>query len=155
MEKLDEYITLIAEKTGQEKKVVKIGLAVVLVLVFILGFGASLIANAVGVIYPAYRSFRAIESEQGADDKKWLTYWLVFAFISFIDNFAQFILVYIPFYFILKLIFLLYLFLPITEGAEAIYERYLLPFYKKYEGHLDEIAKKYHDSTQLKSMKID
>ena len=67
MEKIDEYITLISEKTGQEKKTVKIGLAVVLLLVFVLGFGASIVANFVGVLYPAYRSFRALESE----DRKW------------------------------------------------------------------------------------
>lgn len=32
-----------------------------------------------GVLYPAYASFKALESPQLNDDKQWLTYWVVYA----------------------------------------------------------------------------
>jgi receptor expression-enhancing protein 5/6 len=65
MEKIDEYVQLIADKTGQDKKYVKLGLGALILVVFVLGFGASIVANIVGVLYPAYRSFKALESEEG------------------------------------------------------------------------------------------
>mmetsp|Transcript_21579 Transcript_21579/g.19147 ORF Transcript_21579/g.19147 Transcript_21579/m.19147 type:complete len:151 (-) Transcript_21579:66-518(-) len=148
MEKIDEYIKLISEKTGQNEKVVKNGILAVIILVFVLGFGASIVANIVGVLYPAFQSFKALESEQGLDDKKWLTYWVIFSSFSMIDHFGEFILVWIPFYFLFKLCFLIYLFLPATDGASHIYITYVLPFYKKYEKDIDTLGKKYKDATK-------
>ena len=36
-------------------------------------------SNVVGFVYPAYMSFKAIETEDDVDDDiQWLTYWVVF-----------------------------------------------------------------------------
>ena len=45
----------------------------------------------------------------------------------------------IPFYFFIKIIFLLYLFLPQFNGALFIYERFLKHLFNKYEANIDEI----------------
>ena len=36
-------------------------------------------SDMVGFIYPMYKSIKAIESEEKADDSQWLTYWLIFS----------------------------------------------------------------------------
>ena len=38
--------------------------------------------------YPAYCSIKALETLNEQDDKKWLTYWVVFAFFSVLEFFA-------------------------------------------------------------------
>lgn len=46
-------------------------------------FGAlSRVAVAlVGLAYPSYLSFKAVESPAKTDDVQWLTYWTVYAFM--------------------------------------------------------------------------
>ncbi|CAG8621516.1 19867_t:CDS:2 [Rhizophagus irregularis] len=36
----------------------------------------QLLSNLIGWLYPAYTSFKAIESTEKSDDTQWLTYWL-------------------------------------------------------------------------------
>ena len=36
-------------------------------------------------VYPAYRSFKALESGSAKNDIRWLTYWIVFGFIHCFD----------------------------------------------------------------------
>ena len=62
---------------------------------------------------PAFLSFRAIESPGVQDDVQWLTYWVVFGFLNFVETFAlRLVLYYLPFYFAFKTVFLLWLQLP-------------------------------------------
>ena len=57
-------------------------------------------------------SFRAIESQGAEDDKLWLTYWVVYGAFSIAEYFVDIILFWVPFYYLLKFCFLLYLALP-------------------------------------------
>ena len=110
------------------------------------GVGASYITMIVGVAYPAFQSFLALESDGADDDKQWLTYWVCFGVFNIIDQFAGFILVWIPFYYFIKIMFLIYLFHPATRGAETMYTWYILPIMEKYEKQIEEVEKKVYDS---------
>ena len=57
---------------------------------------------AAGVIYPGYRSFKAIESPQEGDDKQWLTYWIIFAMFTVVEFFMEFMLAWVPFYYVVR-----------------------------------------------------
>ena len=48
------------------------------VLLVMLGVGQVYITTAIGVLYPAFMSFVALETEDIEDDKLWLTYWVVY-----------------------------------------------------------------------------
>ena len=86
-----------------------------------LGFGETYIVNILGVVYPCFMSFLALDSDGQDDDKQWLTYWVCFGIFNIIDQFAGIILRFIPFYYFLKLGFLIYLFHPSTLGATNVY----------------------------------
>ena len=103
-----------------------------------LGIGSSYITVAIGVAYPCFMSFIALESEGGEDDKQWLTYWVVFGLLNIVDQWSGFILAFIPFYFFLKLCFLIFLMHPSTKGATMVYNTYILPGMNKVEGHIEK-----------------
>ena len=92
-----------------------------------LGIGQTYITNIIGVAYPAFMSFRALESSGMDDDKQWLTYWVCFGAFNIVDQFAGIILRFIPFYFFLKCGFLIYLFHPSMLGATTVYNQVILP----------------------------
>ena len=107
-----------------------------------LGIGNTYITCLLGVAYPCFMSFLALESDGADDDKQWLTYWVVFGLFNILDQFAGFILTFIPFYFFLKLVFLVWLFHPSSQGATIIYNNYILPNMQQYEKHIAAVESK-------------
>ena len=108
---------------------------------FVLVFSGILdvmVCNLLGTIYPAYLSFKAIETKEGEDDKQWLTYWVVFAIYSVVDDFSSVLLFWLPFYYPIKLALLIWMVWPKTKGALIIYEKLVKKVLKMYEGQIDE-----------------
>ncbi|RIA89184.1 TB2/DP1, HVA22 family-domain-containing protein [Glomus cerebriforme] len=97
----------------------------------------QLLSNLIGWLYPAYTSFKAIESEGKADDTQWLTYWTVFGFVNIVEFFSDTILYWLPLYYLFKTIFFLWLFLPPFKGAQLIYSKFLRPVLLTYQGDVD------------------
>lgn len=103
------------------------------------GVGQTYITNAIGVAYPAFMSFMALESSGLEDDRQWLTYWVCFGAFNIVDQFAGIILRFIPFYYFLKLGFLVYLFHPSTLGATTVYNNFILPKMKEHEAKIKQL----------------
>ncbi|CAB1113991.1 unnamed protein product [Ectocarpus sp. CCAP 1310/34] len=116
------------ETTNCPKQYLVLGAGSILLSCLLMGFGASLICNLGGYVYPAYCSFKAIESASTKDDTQWLTYWIVFAAFSILEAFLSVLLHWIPFYFALKLAFLAWCFLPQTRGAALLYNSFMKDF---------------------------
>jgi len=133
-----EYLNQLEKKTGVRKAYIAIALGAVLIGLMFVNVVAGLIANLVGFIYPAYASFKALETPDDRDDKLWLSYWIVFGFFNCLEFFADLLLFWLPFYYFLKLIFLIYLFAPQTKGAAVIYEKFLGPVLRQYQGKIDQ-----------------
>ena len=83
-------------------------------------------------------SFLALESDGAADDKQWLTYWVCFGAFNIVDQFAGIILQFIPFYYFLKLGFLVFLMHPATMGATTVYENVLKQYVEMYDSQIKE-----------------
>ena len=141
LDTIREHLEIISEKAGLDAKLVIIGLVVACVFVFI-GYFDQYITTFVGIAYPAFWSIRAIESKETDDDKQWLTYWVVFSLFSIIDLFSAFVLKFIPFYFFLKMIFLIWLFMPNFKGATFVYDHFLIKIFKKYETEIEKVGTK-------------
>ena len=88
-------------------------LGVITICVILVGFGfpfSSWIVTIIGVVYPVIQSIRAIETKDTMDDdKQWLTYWSIFGVFTFIDSLGAYVLSFIPFYYLIKLLFLIWL----------------------------------------------
>jgi len=52
-------------------------------------------------------SFKAIESKEKEDDTQWLIYWVVFAFFTIFNQLFYTLLYFIPFYYLVKVLFYL------------------------------------------------
>ncbi len=102
-----------------------------IVLVILLGFG-SFIIDLIGFVYPLYCSIRAIESDDKDDDVQWLTYWLIFGAFKLFEAITDFLISFIPFYFIIKVLFLIWCYYPSTLGAKKIYTVFFKPYIVPY-----------------------
>lgn len=101
--------------------------------------GGTILTVVLSVVYPAYKSIKALQTEDTEDDDKiWLTYWCVFGIFTLLDEFLGFLLSMIPFYYYIKLGFFVWMMHPSTKGATVIYRMILKPLLEK---HKDSIEK--------------
>jgi receptor expression-enhancing protein 5/6 len=131
------YSASFQEKCNVPKEILVLGGAFLLALVIIFGVGIASLSSLVGFVYPAFKSFQAIETKKKGDDTQWLVYWVIFAFFSIMETFVDILLYWIPFYYAFKLAFLLWAMLPQTNGAKFLYENFLKDLLKKNESRID------------------
>ena len=132
-----EVLKTAEESTGLEKfYLVSIGAVLATGLLFAIG-GSILIVNLVGFLYPAYMSFKALNTPEPEDDTQWLTYWVVFSFLNLTEQITSFFVNWIPLYFLFKVGFLLWCYLPTTLGANVIYKSFLKPQLEKHLNAID------------------
>jgi receptor expression-enhancing protein 5/6 len=141
-----EQMNIIKEKTGIPGTFVMGALLAAMGFVWI-GFLERFITNLIGTVYPAFWTIKSIES-RGEDDKQWLTYWVVFACFTTLEMFSGFILRYIPFYFFLKIVFLIWLFMPNSQGCHIIYHMLVIRVFKSFEQDIDHATGKIGEMTK-------
>ncbi|XP_068666730.1 HVA22-like protein f [Aristolochia californica] len=90
----------------------------------------ALVGPGLMLLYPLYASMRAIESPSTLDDQQWLTYWVLYSLITLFElSFWRF-LRWFPVWPYMKLLFCLWLVLPIFNGAAYIYENFVRKYVK-------------------------
>lgn len=123
------FLRQLEQKSGVKKTVIVSAFFSVVLVFLVMNWAANFLSIAIGFIYPAYASILAIETPDKSDDKQWLTYWVVFSFFSFLEFFTDHLLFVLPFYYLLKVLFLAYLFSPYTKGAEVLYLNFIRPLF--------------------------
>uniref|UniRef100_A0A7S4IT74 Receptor expression-enhancing protein n=1 Tax=Odontella aurita TaxID=265563 RepID=A0A7S4IT74_9STRA len=122
----------IEKKTGHSKVYFFFLFSTLLSTVIYLLGGPKLISDLVSFLYPAYMSFKTIDSEDSEGDAQWLTYWVVFGVISILETCCSFLVSWIPLYFVLKIAFFIWLWHPKTLGAGVVYTQALRPLLLPY-----------------------
>jgi len=92
---------------------------------------------------PCYATFKTLSTRPISESElqKWAMYWSVIgAFVAF-EYVAEWFISWLPFYWEIKTLFLLYLSLPQTQGSTYVYTAYLQPIFSRNEHQLDAIQR--------------
>ncbi|KAG8220695.1 TB2/DP1, HVA22 family-domain-containing protein [Butyriboletus roseoflavus] len=123
------------QHTQVPKTFLALGTVLLLALFHFINPLAAPVSNLVGWALPAYLSFKALERPAPQDDVQWLTYWVIFGFFNFAESTASgLILYYVPWYYALKTVFVLWLQLPNFRGAQVVYVTALKPVLANLSG---------------------
>uniref|UniRef100_A0A8D3AV91 Receptor expression-enhancing protein n=2 Tax=Scophthalmus maximus TaxID=52904 RepID=A0A8D3AV91_SCOMX len=136
-----EQLATMEQKTGVKREYITVGALSIVGLYLLFGYGASLLCNLIGFIYPAYFSIKAIESNLKEDDTQWLTYWVVYGLFSIVEFFSDIFLFWFPFYYAGKCLFLIWCMAPVTwNGSDILYTRVIRPFFLKHQAAVDNVV---------------
>lgn len=106
-------LATVEQRTQVRKVYVVLGSVLLVTLFHFVNFLAAPVSNLIGWGVPAYLSFKALESAGHQDDVQWLTYWVIFGFFNFLESMALgMMLFYVPWYYVLKSLFFLWLQVP-------------------------------------------
>ncbi|KAJ4407856.1 ER membrane protein DP1/Yop1 [Gnomoniopsis sp. IMI 355080] len=132
---LSKYPALnnIEKQAGVPKTYAVIGLATLYFFFIVFNLAGQLLTNLAGFVIPGYYSLEALFSTSKTDDTQWLTYWVVFAFFTVLESLLS-VVYWFPFYYTFKFVFLLWLSLPVTRGADMIFRSFLSPMFGRYFG---------------------
>jgi hypothetical protein len=129
IEKINEHLKKIEDKTKMKRKNFLTLLSLFMVLIWI-GIFEIYISYLITIYYPIIWSIREIEDKELEGDKQWLTYWVCFSIFVYIDMFIPFVIVILPFYFVIRTVFLLWLLLPNFKGGVVLYNIILVQLLK-------------------------
>ena len=152
-------IKILYEKTGIHPIYFLYILLICLLFIFI-GFFDHFLTILIATVYPLYISYKTLqnhindydedenENEEDSGDNindiiQWLSYWVVYSiFINFETIFKK-LLIYIPFYFFIKVIFLLFCFLPQYQLSGWIYNKFIRDLFIKYEKDILDVSNQF------------
>ncbi|GFO44737.1 receptor expression-enhancing protein, partial [Plakobranchus ocellatus] len=92
-----------------------------------------------GTLYPAYASYKAVRTKNVKEYVKWMMYWIVFALFCTVETFSDVFLSWMPFYYELKIVFVLWMLSPITQGSSFLFKKFVHPHLAKREKEIDEM----------------
>ncbi|KAG2636435.1 HVA22-like protein i [Panicum virgatum] len=102
-------------------------------------FITKLLMLVLGYAYPAYDCYKALElnTPQMEQLRFWCQYWILVAFLTALERFADCALSWLPMYSEAKLALVVYLWHPSTTGAGRVYDDFLRPFLAAHEADID------------------
>ncbi|KAJ8382457.1 hypothetical protein SKAU_G00032350 [Synaphobranchus kaupii] len=91
-----------------------------------------------GTLYPAYSSYKAVRSKDVKEYVKWMMYWIIFALFTTAETITDIFLCWLPFYYELKIAFVVWLLSPYTKGSSVLYRKFVHPTLSSKEKDIDD-----------------
>ncbi|NXL42948.1 REEP2 protein, partial [Podilymbus podiceps] len=107
-----------------------------------------------GTLYPAYSSYKAVKTKNVKEYVKWMMYWIVFAFFTTAETLTDIVLSWFPFYFELKIAFVIWLLSPYTKGSSVLYRKFVHPTLSSKEKEIDEYITQARDKSYETMMRV-
>ena len=129
----------LAAKTNQKPEHISLAIFCVTVMVLLFtAFGHNILMMLVSFLYPAYRSFQALETPDPEDDRRWLVYWTVFGFIYAFKGVFESVLSFLPGSSLILTLLLFTIYSPMTNGYEYVYTSVIRPVLLAYHSTIDK-----------------
>ena len=155
-QKLNQYpiFQKIQESTNVRPSHVVLFVIILLTILAFLNLAPNAITNIIGFVHPAYYSFYALQTKTDEDDRQWLTYWIVFAFFNVVESVTDVLFTWIPFYYLVKCLIIIWLSHPTYRGA-AVMLGYLAPIFQSLKNIFDPQPQPQTLGDAIKSIKKD
>ena len=105
-------------------------------LVVLVTQGYAMICIILTCGYPMLESVKTIESKNDSDTKLWLSFWCVMGIFQTFEMFFGFVLAFIPYYSLLRLVFFVFMMAPQTQGALIVYEKAFKPLLVQHKAKI-------------------
>ncbi|XP_039976244.1 receptor expression-enhancing protein 2 isoform X2 [Xiphias gladius] len=115
---------------------------------------SRIVVLAFGTLYPAYSSYKAVKTKNVKEYVKWMMYWIVFALFTTAETATDLLLSWFPFYFELKIAFVIWLLSPYTKGSSVLYRKFVHPTLSNKEKEIDEYIAQAKDRSYETMMKF-
>ncbi|XP_076014618.1 receptor expression-enhancing protein 1 [Genypterus blacodes] len=99
---------------------------------------SRLVVLVFGTLYPAYSSYKAVKSKDVREYVKWMMYWIIFALFTTVEVFTDMFICWVPFYYELKIAFVVWLLSPYTKGSSVLYRKFVHPTLSSKEKDIDD-----------------
>ncbi|XP_077411539.1 receptor expression-enhancing protein 1 [Vanacampus margaritifer] len=99
---------------------------------------SRLVVLVFGTLYPAYSSYKAVKSKDVKEYVKWMMYWIIFALFTSVEVFTDMFICWLPFYYELKIAFVVWLLSPYTKGSSVLYRKFVHPTLSSKEKDIDD-----------------
>ncbi|KAH8318388.1 hypothetical protein KR074_002773 [Drosophila pseudoananassae] len=106
----------------------------------IYSYALQLLSLVVGCLYPAFASFKVLNSQRRNDEdlRIWMSYWIVYGVFLFFDFLSSGLAPFVPLINEMKLVYLLWLLPSLGGGNQIIYEEFLRSFFSSNENCIDQ-----------------
>ncbi|KAI9762341.1 MAG: ER membrane protein DP1/Yop1 [Chaenotheca gracillima] len=118
-------------QTNVPKVYAFLGLLTVYFFLVFFNIGGEFLVNTAGFLIPGFYSMQALFSADKVDDTQWLTYWVVYGFLTVFES-AVNAVYWFPFFYTFKFVLVLWLALPQTAGAQVVFRSFLHPVFGRY-----------------------
>ncbi|KAF2176270.1 hypothetical protein K469DRAFT_700181 [Zopfia rhizophila CBS 207.26] len=119
------------KQTSVPKVYIILGVGALYFFLIFFNIAGAFLVNIAGFILPGYYSLAALFSASKVDDTQWLTYWVVFAFLTVFES-AVNAVYWFPFYYVFKFVLVLWMALPQTSGAQIVFRSLIQPVFSRF-----------------------
>ncbi|KAF9579129.1 receptor accessory protein 4 [Lunasporangiospora selenospora] len=100
-----------------------------------------------------YASFKAVNSGDSRRLMAWLMYWVVMGLFTAAEFVLDMFIFWLPFYYEIKMLVVLWMMLPQTQGSIFLYESFVEPYLLKHEDEIDQALKDAQKQAMAAGMK--